>query len=303
MAATAVLAVPLLVATCSLLLAQAAAESDVTLKLDLSVFDLDLDDGDEGGGGMMAALLTTDAEGRLVVVDAGTANMLLLGLTQLIPIPEEFDGQPIDAITMVWSSPTESAYSLSVELIDTAAHVQAGWIAANVMEAPTLSVASDGRIPAEESIFTIGISCQTTGKASMQFTLKICEDETAVWSAATSSCSSGAVQTVEFQVDKECGGGGVLPGFCAPPAPTAMRGGAADTAVSVFNLNVAEGAGVDRTKLAAKGAAIAEVVAAAGYDLVCLQEVWVGINPIHFRKTATDYDRKPGINRLSCTAK
>ena len=68
MAATAVLAVPLLVATCSLLLAQAAAESDVTLKLDLSVFDLDLDDGDEGGGGMMAALLTTDAEGRLVVV-------------------------------------------------------------------------------------------------------------------------------------------------------------------------------------------------------------------------------------------
>ena len=97
---------------------------------------------------------------------------------------------------------------------------------------------------------------------------------TATWDASSSSCSVGAPQVVSFVVDKECGGGGVLPGFCAPATPTAASGSGAPAEVSIFNLNVAEGAGIDRTKLVEKGTAIASVITTKGSDVACLQEVW-----------------------------
>lgn len=108
----------------------------------------------------------------------------------------------------------------------------------------------------------------------MTFAFSICEDAAATWDASTSACTVGAVQVVSFVVDKECGGGNVLPGFCAPATPVAASGSGAPAEVSIFNLNVAEGAGIDRSKLVEKGIAIAARIAAKGSDVACLQEVW-----------------------------
>ena len=66
----------------------------------------------------------------------------------------------------------------------------------------------------------------------------------------------------------------MLPAFCAPAQPTALSSSGTPETLSVFNLNVAEGAGVDRSLLTEKGRAVAAVVAEGGYDLACLQEVW-----------------------------
>jgi len=260
---------------------QRAAASDITLKLDVSVFGLDLaGDGEEAGGagGGMAGMMSTmlDDAGNIVVIEDGAPNTFLIALTTLVPIPESYEGVTLDEVTMEWSSPTELAYSLDVQLEDIPAHLQAGWRAANIMNVPVLSVPTSGRLPATPDTFTVSLECVTVGKARMSFTFSVCEDPAATWDADSSSCSVGAVQETSFVVDKECGGANVLPTFCAPAAPTAASGWAAGAPapVSIFNLNVAEGAGIDRTKLVEKGTAIAAVIAAKGSDIACLQEVW-----------------------------
>jgi endonuclease/exonuclease/phosphatase family metal-dependent hydrolase len=158
--------------------------------------------------------------------------------------------------------------------MNTDAHRDAGWIAEEIMSVPTVSVPASGRLPATAESFTVALACVTPGKVRMQFQFKVCEEPAAVWDAGSSGCSEGAAQTVTFVVDKECGDSNALPDFCLPASPRAMIQLGEPAAVSVFNLNVAEGAGVDRTKLVAKGTAIAAVIEQTGSAVACLQEVW-----------------------------
>ena len=257
---------------------QHATASDITLKLDVSVFGLDLggDGGGGGGGGGMGSLLGNliDDDGNLIVIDDGTPNDFVLGLTTLVPIPDSYQGVTLDEATMQWSSPSELAYAIDVSLMNIDAHREAGWIAEEIMSVPTVSVPASGRLPATAESFTVALACVTPGKVRMQFQFKVCEEPAAVWDAGSSGCSEGAAQTVTFVVDKECGDSNALPDFCLPASPRAMIQLGEPAAVSVFNLNVAEGAGVDRTKLVAKGTAIAAVIEQKGSDVACLQEVW-----------------------------
>ena len=258
---------------------QHATASDITLKLDVSVFGLDLDAGGGGGGGGgsgMALVLGNllDDNGNIMVIDNGTPNDFVLGLTTLVPIPDSYQGVTLDEATMQWSSPSELAYSVDVSLINIDAHRDAGWIAEEIMNAPTLSVPTSGRLPATAESFTVSLACVTPGKVRMQFQFNVCESAAAIWDAGSNGCSEGATQTVTFVVDKECGDSNALPDSCRPASPRAMIQMGQPAAVSVFNLNVAEGAGIDRTKLVAKGTAIAAVIEQKGSDVACLQEVW-----------------------------
>ena len=258
---------------------QHATASDITLKLDVSVFGLDLGGdggGGGGGGGGMGSLLGNliDDDGNLIVIDDGTPNEFVLGLTTLVPIPDSYQGVTLDEATMQWSSPSELAYAIDVSLMNIDAHRDAGWIAEEIMSVPTVSVPASGRLPATAESFTVALACVTPGKVRMQFQFKVCEEPAAVWDSGSSGCSEGAAQTVTFVVDKECGDSNALPDFCLPASPRAMIQLGEPAAVSVFNLNVAEGAGVDRTKLVAKGTAIAAVIEQKGSDVACLQEVW-----------------------------
>ena len=139
---------------------RAAAASDITLKLDLSVFGLDMSDASGGGGGGTAGLLGNmmDTDGNIFVIEDGAPNNFLLALTTLVPIPESYENTTLDEVTMVYSSPTELAFNLDVSLTDTEAHTQAGWIAANVTE---VSVLTAGRLPATPIDFMVSLSVST----------------------------------------------------------------------------------------------------------------------------------------------
>jgi endonuclease/exonuclease/phosphatase family metal-dependent hydrolase len=245
---------------------QQATASDITLSLDMSVFPLDL----EGGSASFIAALLDD-QGNLVVIDNGTPNTSILGLTTLVPIPDTYEDVKLDVATMQWSSPSQLAYSLDVSLMNIDQHTNAGWIAEEIMTVPELSVPATGRLPATPEAFNVSLECVAPGKARIQFQFSICEEAAATWE---NSCSEGATQVVTFVVDKECGDSNALPDFCMPDTPPALSESGESASVSIFNLNVAEGAGIDRTKLVEKGTAIAAVVALEGSDVACLQEVW-----------------------------
>ncbi len=250
---------------------QQATASDITLKLDMSVFPLEMEEDEGDGAGFMAALL--DEEGNLILIDDGTENTLILSLTTLVPIPDTYQEVKLDAATMVWSSPSRLAYSLEVSLIDIEQHTNAGWIAAEIMTVPALSVGATGRLPATPESFTVSLQCATSGKARVQFHFNICEESEAEW--GDNGCSEGETQVVTFVVDKDCGDSNALPAdLCTPGTPPAVSESGESASVSVFNLNVAEGAGIDRTKLVEKGTAITAVIAEERSDVACLQEVW-----------------------------
>ena len=139
---------------------RAAAASDITLKLDLSVFGLDMSDASGGGGGGTAGLLGNmmDTDGNIFVIEDGAPNNFLLALTTLVPIPESYENTTLDEVTMVYSSPTELAFNLDVSLTDTEAHTQAGWLAANIMGVPEASVPTTGRLPATPTDFTVSLN-------------------------------------------------------------------------------------------------------------------------------------------------
>ena len=67
-------------------------------------------------------------------------------------------------------------YNLDVSLTDIPAHTQAGWLAANVMGVPEISVPTAGRLPATPTNFTVSLNCVTEGKARMTFAFTVCED-------------------------------------------------------------------------------------------------------------------------------
>lgn len=264
------------------LLTLTRAASDVTLKLNMDVFGLGGGDGSNtagDGGGGIGSLFSLDAGGNIALISNGAAATQILSLTTLIPIPQSIQNGTngssfqVDSIPLLWDSPTQLAYHLSVTTMDTSAYIANGWLASNVMEQPILTVAPSGRVPPNETGFDIGLNCLTEGKVRMRFELKICESAAATWT--NGGCSSGTTQTVAFNVDKECGGGNVLPGFCSPSSVTPLSASAksADGA-TVFNLNVAEGAGIDRAKFAAKGAAVAAKVLGGGFDIFTGQEIW-----------------------------
>eukprot|EP01048_Picozoa_sp_COSAG05_P018761 COSAG05_NODE_2805_length_2619_cov_1.669841_1_plen_380_part_00 len=252
------------------------AASDVTLKLNMGVFGLG---GAADGGGDSTWSTWTDADGNIALIDSGAPATTLLSLTTLIPIPQSIQNGTngsmivIDTIPLLWNSPQQLAYHLSVTLADHPPYIANGWLAANVMDPPVMSVSSSGRLPANDASLTIGLNCQTEGKVRMQFQMKVCESAAASW--ANGACSTGTTQTVFFNVDKECGGGNTLPSFCSPISPAPLSPSAkAAAGVTVFNLNVAEGAGIDRTKFAAKGAAVAAKVISGGFDVFAGQEIW-----------------------------
>lgn len=263
-----------------------ATASDITLTLDMSAFGLDTPDeaggdggGDGGGGGggggggaggLMGSLV--DDSGGLIIIDNGTPNSLVLSLTTLVPIPATYQDVLLEEATMHWFSPNELAYSLNVSLVNTAQHTNAGWIAEEIMTVPELSVPTSGRLPSTRENVTVSLTCITPGKARVQFEFHICEDASAIWQ--NDGCTVGDAQLVDFIVDKECGDSNALPDFCTPASPPAVTETGESASVKVFNLNVAEGAGIDRTKLIDKGNAIAAVIAEEGSDVACLQEVW-----------------------------
>jgi len=190
----------------ALALRGAQAQSDVTLKLDLQVFGLDFtgeSESDAAGGGVRgggggSSFMTTmmDEQGNVLIIDSGTPNVLLLALTELVPIPQSYQNISIDAVTMNWASPTELAYAFDVALVDTPQHTAAGWLAADVMDPPEVSVPPSGRLPATPADFEITIPCKMEGKAQVSFTLNVCTDAAAEWDG--NACTQGTAQETQF---------------------------------------------------------------------------------------------------------